>query len=97
VASGVSLMNTIAADPQAKAINEEPYSLVRNISELSEGSLPDIANPKGPCWSPAVGATTGPFMMSEQNEKIVHMSNALLCWKLGTRLLLLALSIRSAP
>lgn len=87
-------MHDIATDPQAKAVNDAPYSLVRNVSEFKEGELQDTNSPSGPCWSPAAAATTGPFMMAEQNEKIVRMSNALLGWKLGS--LLFVCAVRGA-
>ena len=76
-------MNDLEKDPRAKTLFEAPYALVRSNAGVKETEMKDSASPAWPCYSPAAAATTGPFMMAEQNEKIVRMSNALLGWKLG--------------
>ena len=76
-------MNELAIDANAKAVYKSPYSLVLDEADLKQSEMQDSMSPAWPCWSPAAGATTGPFMMADQNEKIIRMCNALLGWRLG--------------
>ena len=88
VASMMEVMRTASADPEARRVMNDPYTLTPNrAAEPELGGQPDLRWRRGGDIAPElVGYWVGPFVMAAVNTRIVRRSNALLGYAYGRRL-----------
>ncbi|BBY82916.1 saccharopine dehydrogenase NADP-binding domain-containing protein [Mycolicibacterium pulveris] len=87
VASMLEVMRTASADPEARRLMEDPYTLTEDRSAEPElGAQPDMRWRRGAEVAPELkGYWTAPFVMAMVNTRIVRRSNALLDYDYGRR------------
>jgi short subunit dehydrogenase-like uncharacterized protein len=85
VASMLELMRTASADPEARRLMNDPYTLTPDRGAEPElGAQPDIRWRRGREIAPELdGYWTGAFVMAAANTRIVRRSNALLDYAYG--------------
>jgi short subunit dehydrogenase-like uncharacterized protein len=87
VATAIELMRTTSADPQARRLMNDPYTLTPDRGAEPElGGQPDLRWRRGRDVAPELdGYWVGPFVMAVANTRIVRRSNALLDYAYGRR------------
>jgi short subunit dehydrogenase-like uncharacterized protein len=87
VASMLELMRTASADPEARRLMNDPYTLTPDrAAEPELGAQPDIRWRRGGEIAPELkGYWVGAFVMAPANTRIVRRSNALLDYAYGRR------------
>jgi short subunit dehydrogenase-like uncharacterized protein len=87
VASMIELMRTASADPEARRLMNDPYTLTPDrAAEPELGGQPDLRWRRGREVAPELdGYWVGPFVMAAANTRIVRRSNALLDYAYGRR------------
>jgi short subunit dehydrogenase-like uncharacterized protein len=87
VASMLELMRTVSADPEARRLMNDPYTLSPDrAAEPEFGAQPDTRWRRGGEIAPELkGYWTGAFLMAPANTRIVRRSNALLDYAYGRR------------
>lgn len=87
IASGVEIMAAASADPEARRLLADPYTLSTDRGAEPElGRQPDLPWRRGSYIAPELsGVWTAGFMMAPYNTRIVRRSNALLDWAYGRR------------
>ena len=88
VASMMEVMRTASADPEARRVMNDPYTLTPDrAAEPELGGQPDLRWRRGGDIAPELdGYWVGPFVMAAVNTRIVRRSNALLGYAYGRRL-----------
>ena len=86
-ASMVEVMSTMSADPEARQLMNDPYTLTTD-----RGAEPELGHQSDTPWrrgreiAPELdGVWTGAFVMGATNSRIVRRSNALLDWAYGRK------------
>ncbi|MDT5208673.1 MAG: hypothetical protein QOF67_1088 [Mycobacterium sp.] len=87
VATAIELMRATSADPEARRLMNDPYTLTPDrAAEPELGAQPDIRWRRGGEIAPELkGYWVGPFVMAVANTRIVRRSNALLDYAYGRR------------
>ncbi|MDT5238450.1 MAG: hypothetical protein QOD97_648 [Mycobacterium sp.] len=87
VASMMEVMSTASADPEARRLMNDPYTLTTDrAGEPDFGHQSDTPWRRGRDIAPELGGVwTGAFAMGAPNARIVRRSNALLGWAYGPR------------
>jgi short subunit dehydrogenase-like uncharacterized protein len=87
VASMMEVMATASADPEARRLMNDPYTLTTDrAGEPDFGHQSDTPWRRGRDIAPELGGVwTGAFAMGAPNARIVRRSNALLGWAYGPR------------
>ncbi|MDT5323538.1 MAG: hypothetical protein QOF25_690, partial [Mycobacterium sp.] len=87
VASMMEVMATASADPAARRLMNDPYTLTTDrAGEPDFGHQSDTPWRRGRDIAPELGGVwTGAFAMGAPNARIVRRSNALLGWAYGPR------------
>jgi short subunit dehydrogenase-like uncharacterized protein len=87
IASMLEVMRTASADPDARRLMNDPYTLTTDRGAEPElGAQPDLRWRRGGEIAPELkGFWTGPFVMAAVNTRIVRRSNALLDYAYGRR------------
>ena len=87
VASMIAFMSTMSADPEARRLMKDPYTLTTDrAAEPELGHQSDTPWRRGRDIAPELGGTwTGAFVMGATNARIVRRSNALLDWGYGRK------------
>jgi short subunit dehydrogenase-like uncharacterized protein len=87
VASLLELMRTVSADPQARRLMNDPYTLTPDRGAEPElGAQPDLRVRRGREIAPELdGYWVGAFVMAAANTRIVRRTNALLDYAYGRR------------
>ncbi|MDT5301478.1 MAG: hypothetical protein QOG79_4720 [Mycobacterium sp.] len=87
VASMMEVMSTASADPEARRLMNDPYTLTTDrVGEPDFGHQSDTPWRRGRDIAPELGGVwTGAFAMGAPNARIVRRSNALLGWAYGAR------------
>jgi short subunit dehydrogenase-like uncharacterized protein len=87
VASMLELMRTVSADPEARRLMNDPYTLSPDrAAEPELGGQPDARWRRGREIAPELdGYWVGAFLMAPANTRIVRRSNALLDYAYGRR------------
>jgi short subunit dehydrogenase-like uncharacterized protein len=87
VASMIELMRTASADPEARRVMSDPYTLTPDrAAEPQLGAQPDVRWRRGREIAPELdGYWVGAFVMAAANTRIVRRSNALLDYAYGRR------------
>ena len=87
VASMIEVMRTASADPEARRVMNDPYTLTPDRNAEPEfGAQPDARWRRGSDIAPELkGYWTGAFVMASANTRIVRRSNALLEYAYGRR------------
>lgn len=85
VASLLDVLDTVSADPEARALMNDPYTLSPDrAGEPELGAQPDVRWRRGGEIAPELaGYWTGAFAMAAPNSRIVRRSNALLDYAYG--------------
>ncbi|MHA7649215.1 saccharopine dehydrogenase family protein [Mycobacterium sp. ML4] len=85
IASGVEIMRTAAADPEARRQMADPYTLSTDRGAEPElGAQPDLTMRRGSAIAPELaGVWTAAFPMAPSNTRVVRRSNSLLNWAYG--------------
>jgi len=80
-------MRTASADPEARRLMNDPYTLTpERAAEPELGRQPDLRWRRGREVAPELdGYWVGPFVMAAANTRIVRRSNALLDYAYGRR------------
>ena len=88
VASMMEVLRTASADPEARRVMNDPYTLTPDrATEPELGGQPDLRWRRGGDIAPELdGYWVGPFVMAAVNTRIVRRSNALLGYAYGRRL-----------
>ena len=88
VASMIDVMRTASADPEARRVINDPYTLTPDrAAEPELGAQPDLRWRRGRDIAPELdGYWVGAFVMAAANTRIVRRSNALLDYAYGRRL-----------
>ena len=81
LASGIHEMERVKADPAAKIIAADPYSLSPNPSQ--EPRTDADAELRGADFDSTLDTFVGPFVMAAVNSRVVRRSNALSDWAYG--------------
>jgi short subunit dehydrogenase-like uncharacterized protein len=87
VASMMEVMATASADPEARRVMNDPYTLTTDrAGEPELGHQSDTPWRRGRDIAPELGSVwTGAFAMGAPNARIVRRSNALLGWAYGRK------------
>jgi short subunit dehydrogenase-like uncharacterized protein len=87
VATMLELMRTASADPEARRLMNDPYTLSPDrAAEPEFGAQPDTRWRRGGEIAPELrGYWTGAFLMASANTRIVRRTNALLGYAYGRR------------
>jgi short subunit dehydrogenase-like uncharacterized protein len=87
IASMMEVMATASADPEARRLMNDPYTLTTDRAGESDfGHQSDTPWRRGRDIAPELGGVwTGAFAMGLPNARIVRRSNALLGWAYGPR------------
>jgi short subunit dehydrogenase-like uncharacterized protein len=87
VASMMEVMATASADPEARRLMNDPYTLTADrAGEPDFGHQSDTPWRRGRDIAPELGGVwTGAFAMGAPNARIVRRSNALLGWAYGRK------------
>jgi short subunit dehydrogenase-like uncharacterized protein len=87
VATMIEVMRTASADPEARRLMSDPYTLTPDrAAEPELGAQPDVRWRRGREIAPELdGYWTGAFVMAVANTRIVRRSNALLGYAYGRR------------
>jgi short subunit dehydrogenase-like uncharacterized protein len=87
VASMIEVMRTASADPEARRVMNDPYTLTPDRGAEPElGAQPDARWRRGREIAPELdGYWTGAFVMAAANTRIVRRTNALLDYAYGGR------------
>lgn len=87
IASIVEVLRTASADPQARRLINDPYTLTPDRpAEPELGEQPDLPWRRGSNIAPELaGIWTGGFPMATVNTRVVRRSNAELDWAYGRR------------
>jgi short subunit dehydrogenase-like uncharacterized protein len=87
IASGMEMMRTASADPQARRTIADPYTLSPDRGAEPElGAQPDLALRRGRDIAPELaGSWVGGFLIAPYNTRVVRRSNALQDWAYGRR------------
>jgi len=87
VASMIELMRTVSADPEARRLMNDPYTLTPDRGAEPElGAQPDLRWRRGREIAPELdGYWVGAFVMAAANTRIVRRTNALLDYAYGRR------------
>ncbi|MBY0287101.1 MAG: saccharopine dehydrogenase NADP-binding domain-containing protein [Mycobacteriaceae bacterium] len=87
VASMLELMRAASADPEARRVMNDPYTLTPDrAAEPELGGQPDLRWRRGGDIARELkGYWVGPFVMAAANTRIVRRSNALLDYTYGRR------------
>jgi trans enoyl reductase len=87
VASMLELMRTVSADPEARRLMNDPYTLSPDRGAEPElGAQPDTRWRRGREIAPELaGYWVGAFLMAPANTRIVRRTNALLDYAYGRR------------
>jgi short subunit dehydrogenase-like uncharacterized protein len=87
VASMMEVMATASADPEARRVMNDPYTLTTDrAGEPELGHQSDTPWRRGRDIAPELGGVwTGAFAMGAPNARIVRRSNALLGWAYGRK------------
>jgi short subunit dehydrogenase-like uncharacterized protein len=87
VASMIEVMRTASADPEARRVMNDPYTLTPDRGAEPElGAQPDARWRRGREIAPELdGYWTGAFVMAAANTRIVRRTNALLDYAYGRR------------
>src|SRR5882757_566371 len=87
VASMMEVMATASADPEARRLMNDPYTLTADrAGEPDFGHQSDTPWRRGRDIAPELGGVwTGAYAMGAPNARIVRRSNALLGWAYGPR------------
>jgi short subunit dehydrogenase-like uncharacterized protein len=87
VASMLELMRTVSADPEARRLMNDPYTLTPDRGTEPElGAQSDLRWRRGRDIAPELdGYWVGAFVMAATNTRIVRRSNALLDYAYGRR------------
>ncbi len=87
VASMMEVMRTASADPEARRLMNDPYTLTPDrAAEPELGAQPDLRWRRGRDIAPELdGYWVGAFVMAAVNTRIVRRSNALLDYAYGRR------------
>jgi short subunit dehydrogenase-like uncharacterized protein len=87
IASILDVVRTASADPEARRLMNDPYTLTPDHGAEPEfGAQPDLRWRRGGEIAPELkGYWTGPFVMAVVNTRIVRRSNALLDYAYGRR------------
>jgi short subunit dehydrogenase-like uncharacterized protein len=87
VASMMEVMATASADPEARRVMNDPYTLTTDrAGEPELGHQSDTPWRRGRDIAPELGDVwTGAFVMGAPNARIVRRSNALLGWAYGRK------------
>ena len=88
VASMLEVMRTASADPEARRLMNDPYTLTPDrAAEPEFGGQSDLRWRRGADIAPELdGYWVGPFVMAAVNTRVVRRSNALLDFSYGRRL-----------
>jgi short subunit dehydrogenase-like uncharacterized protein len=86
-ASMIEVMSTMSADPEARRLMNDPYTLTTDrAAEPELGHQSDTPIRRGREIAPELdGIWTGAFVMGATNSRIVRRSNALLDWAYGRK------------
>jgi short subunit dehydrogenase-like uncharacterized protein len=87
IASMMEVMATASADPEARRLMNDPYTLTTDRAGESDfGHQSDTPWRRGRDIAPELGGVwTGAFAMGVPNSRIVRRSNALLGWAYGRK------------
>lgn len=87
IASMVEVLRNASADPEARRLINDPYTLTPDRpAEPELGSQPDLPWRRGSQIAPELaGIWTGGFIMATANTRVVRRSNAELDWAYGRR------------
>jgi short subunit dehydrogenase-like uncharacterized protein len=87
IASGIEMMSMMSADPEARRLMNDPYTLTTDrAAEPELGPQSDTPWRRGGELAPELdGIWTGAFVMGAVNSRLVRRSNALLDWAYGRK------------
>jgi short subunit dehydrogenase-like uncharacterized protein len=87
IASGIEMMSMMSADPGARRLMNDPYTLTTDrAAEPELGPQSDTPWRRGRELAPELdGIWTGAFVMGAVNSRLVRRSNALLEWAYGRK------------